>query len=415
MKKVILSLIAVLLILNSLYSQSPQNKIEKFYKQTKHSIQIINNNLYNDLKFDLIGKICVENWDVDSLGNLNKTSDGLITMESLSGGKYLMTQEADFLFDSIPTHITTKAYLNSLIEYGNDNTIDSLIVYLTQNGVKSIFSKQINDFENGNIIKSTSYVDYTIFGLPTGLIQSGYTNYYYDNKDFLISETTYTSSFWDGTTSVSDSIFYTNNSKGYPTESLHFVADNEKILQQTEKHTYKYDSDDRLIKEEIYLIPDDWTLSKRTVTTIKPKFSVNLTEKTTDKGTTWTPSSRDSTYFTKNLPFEYPNRTTYELYENDTWKLQSVTINKNCSGTYTENIDDLDFIAGFNNNDIYIKSDQIINNASVSLYNVNGQQVFYKKYEIIPERILTNNLKTGIYILKINGQNHKGIRKLIKF
>jgi hypothetical protein len=182
----------------------------------------------------------------------------------------------------------------------------------------------------------------------------------------------------------------------------------------SKKRVYTYNSDDLVIKEEEFYNPTDWTSENRIISEYTPSFTVNLNESTLDNGTTWTPTRRDSTYF-DDLPFNFYSRTVSEIYNEEVWKIDNIIIAKDCGGSSTFDLDELSFSARFEGNNLYISSDDLINNAKVQIYNFNGQIVFDNNYKVVPERITFKNLTPGVYLLNIKDKVKYGIKKLIKF
>ncbi len=416
MKKLLLLISLGLIIINSGFSQISQNTAKKLFKQSNEVIQNLKDYSKLEGNFDVLGKICSESWGLDSLDNLVKNGEGTMTLEQLGGDKYKMTQDQIQIDeDGLAQEIVSEIYIKGLPTYEEDPHLDSMIISVVQAGIKIPIIWQRYYYDSGNLTTTVSQMNYALFGLPIGIALLDSTNYYYDNKNFLTAKSSYGLSFVDFSVGISDSTAYTNNAKGFATESINYQPDYSGNILPTGRYTYEYDSQDRVVKEESYVNPDNWTLSGKTSTDYQSKITIALRENTSDAGTSWESTNLDSTYFTVDLPLGFPNRTaSYEFVDND-WKISVINISKDCSGTATQNIENLSFVSRFENDDIVISSDQMINNANVTLYNTNGQVVFNQRFNIVPERISTYNLLPGIYILKIDSKDLRGVNKLIKF
>ncbi len=418
MKKLLLFLIAGLFIANSGFSQISKSMAIKTLNKNNEILQQLKDYSKSDAYFEVIGKICGEGWNVDSLNNLVQNQNVKITFENLGNDKYKATYDNIQTDDSGQSkEIIAETYFSGdLPDYNIDPNVDSIIISTTLGGINIPVVWQRYYYDAEKLDHSVSYLNYSALGVPLGILLSDSTQYYYDNKNFLVGESHYGLSFNDFTSIIiSDSIAYTNNAKGFETESIHYQPGSDGILTPTGRNTYEYDSQDRVIKEKEYVNPDNWILSTRTTTDYKSKLTIELREITNDAGTTWEPTNLDSTFFNVDLPYGFPNKTANYEYENGEWKIISYILYKDCSGTATNNVEYSSFAARFDNDDIVILADQTINDANVTLYNTNGQVLFNQRFKIVPEKIFAGNLLSGIYILKINGTDFKGVGKVIKF
>ncbi|HHH52940.1 MAG TPA: T9SS type A sorting domain-containing protein [Bacteroidetes bacterium] len=419
MKKVLLYVTVLLFVVNNGYSQISPITERKLINQNDKLIKKIKDYSNAEIGFDIIAKLCVENWELDSLDNLVKNGEGTMTLDKLDDNRFKLTQDIIQTDDTGQMgELVSEVYFRGLPMFSDEleSGIDSLTLSILQAGIKIPFIKEIYYYDsNDKPFKKISYLNYALFGLPNGFSVSDSTNYFYDNKDFLVGESTYISSFSDFTMSLSDSTVYTNNAKGLKTESIIYSVDYDDNLVPYNKYTYIYDSQDRLIKEESFDNYGEWILTSRRTTDYQTKLTIELRETTNDQGTTWEPANRDSIYFNSDLPFGFPNRESSSEYADGQWKVTNVSLYSDCSGTFTNDIEKLSFVSRFDGDDIVITTDKIINNANITLYNTNGQVVFSQKFRTLPERISTNKLIPGIYILEIKGNEIKGINKMIKF
>ena len=409
MKKILISLAVVLFVLNSGFSQKSFENIQYFKSISSNIMKNLNNNLNIKSDLDIEGKICLENWELDTLDNLVRAGDGLITIESLGGNKYLITQ--DLLLGGESVFLTI--YFNGIPDFKGEALIDSSHLYFVEGGVKSLFIKDIYTYDGEKLVFKESYADYSLFGLPVGFILSEYTNFYYDNNDFLTSEALYSFDFATSTVEFFDSTVYINNSKGLATEALYYEVDYTGVLGLSLKRVYTYNSDDLVIKEEEFYKATDWVIENRNTSEYTTSFTFILYEYTYDGGITWTPSSRDSTYF-DNLPFNFYSRTVSEDYIEDAWKTYNIVIATDCTGSSTNDLGRLSFSARLDDNNLLISSDELIHNAKLQIYNLNGQVLFDNSYKTVPERITIDNLTPGMYLLNITDRVKYGITKLIK-
>jgi hypothetical protein len=65
---------------------------------------------------EIEGKFCLEIWQLDSLDNLVRSEDGLVTIESIGGGRYLITQELLLGDQKIFSTLFLKNYPDFLVE-----------------------------------------------------------------------------------------------------------------------------------------------------------------------------------------------------------------------------------------------------------------------------------------------------------
>ena len=386
--------------------------IQAFTKKYQNNLNRFNSEMMGVLGVE--ARFCTENWGLDSLDNLVKQNEGQILIESIGGNRYRISQELVFGEGEDAQDVYLETYIDGDIDFLGNPKIDSTNLFFVDGSERTLFSKTTYEYDGDLLVKEDSYSDYSIFGLQGGIILSDRILYYYDNSKYLISEANYSYSFFTELVEFSDSTVYVNNSKGNPEESFYYEVDFSGVLGLSYKTEYSYNNNDLLVKEENYFDSSNWTISDRTTYEYLTKINVSLDEVTYDGGASWTPQRRDSTYYTANLPYNYFNRETSELYEDSQWKIDGILIAKDCSGTYTTELEGISFSASISNDNLYIFNEETIIDANLRLYNISGQTILNNYYNVVPESIKLNNINSGIYLIEIISPNQRGIKKVIK-
>ena len=395
---------------SSQYNFKNVNEIKNNLEKIKSSVKIN--------KFEILAKICVDYYNLDSLGILVKNGDMVLEIEKLINDRYKLSSNQSFkdIEGNITIYYSEVYYRTQPDDTDNQNNVDSLVQYLVEGSTKTLFFKTINQFENNKLIKSSSYFNYDLFGIPIGIALVGITNYHYDNNGFLKSEATYSSNFFSSELEISDSMFYTNNAKGLPVETLIYSVDSPGSINLNAKEVMYYDNNDMQIKKERFTNPDNWTIETRFTTDYKTKLTLFLVENTEDGGTTWIPLTRDSIYYDKSLPFNYPNRSVSQNYEEDKWMTTSMEIAKECDISFIPEVhSDLDFTAIIDNSILMIFTKEKLINTTLRLFNINGKLIYDNFFDILPEAVELNKINSGMYFLELSNRNAKGIKKLVTF
>lgn len=415
MKKLLTTVIIIGLAIVAVFSQSNPKKIKDFQSlATKYQSYLNNFNFDAKGILDVEARFCLENWGLDSLDNLVKQSDGELLIESLGNSRYRISQDLVFGEGEDAQDFYVESYIKGNVDFLGNSRIDSTNMFFVMGSEKTLFSKTIYEYDGDLLMNEDTYTDYSLFGFPEGIILSERIFYYYDNNKYLTSEANYSYSFLTELVDFSDSTVYVNNSKGNPDESYYYELNFSGVLALSNKTEYSYNDNDLLIKEENYFDSSNWTISDRTTYEYLTKINVSLDEVTYDGGASWTPERRDSTYFTKNLPFNYFNRQASYIYEENQWKVGGILIAKDCTESNTNELEDLSFSASIKNNELLIFATESINKASVRLYDMSGQIILNNYYNVVPENIKLNNINSGVYLVEIIGTNQRGIKKLIK-
>jgi len=417
MKKYFLLLFVLFVFINAGISQSRFSKIDLVKPVISKIFKNINSIDINSLDDEV--KLCQEYWELSYTNDsLELEEESRITISKLEDERYLYKIETDFIDeeDGDFTRVI-KAYFRENSAQFEEKNIDSAVVFILRDQLKIPYLNLINTYNNGGIIKSTSYYNWD-FDFPPKFELEDSTNYFYDDNDNLEIKTSFSIYSSEIGVAIVDSIVYSNNNvKNRPHQTVEYRInyDSDK-LERVNRKTYNYDNEGRLIKVKTFDGHVLLELVGYETIDYKENIRVKLNKLTHDQGKTWYEQYKDSTIFINVLDVSIPRTVIHLAFKNDVWVVDELRETHYCDAhAAVKDIDELMFDAYFNDNEVVIDSKDNLTDVNVKLYNINGQVLFNKNYSILPERFQVNNLISGVYFLRVVNNKNEGITKLTKF
>jgi len=304
------------------------------------------------------------------------------------------------------------------IAFNQDLQGDSTHIFIGDGlGNFQLFSRTINHFNGDQLFLTEDYFDYTLFGLPIGMVLSELVRYGYDNNNYLISKATDAFDFNAFSLVFSDSIRYTNNGIGLPIEQFEYTANFlSGAVELNSKTDYTYTASNLLESELYYFYDvDKWVKSDRDSYTYDgfSRLLTEFTEGTIDDGLSWTPYDRSQYDYQSNLAFGIYDSQIIQEYIDDVWVNSELNTYEDCTSGLS-NLSKIEFDAWMNGNKLQFNLPDANLGGNVQVYDLSGKQIFNNNYQIIPDAIELADLATGIYIVNLSNNQFSGVRKFFK-